>query len=49
VSVLVRWTHSESNVLTDIIQVVLEPVHPLLSMELGYEGLVQVMKPAWGL
>lgn len=48
-SVSVRWTSSESNILTDTIQVFLEPFHPLLSIELGHEGLVRVMKPAEGL
>ena len=47
-SVSVKWTRSESNILTDTIRVVLEPFHPLLSMELGHEGLVRVMTPAEG-
>ena len=45
----VRWTRSESNILTDTTQVVLEPFHPLLSMEQGHEGLLRVTKPAEGL
>lgn len=48
-SVSVRWARSESNILRDTIQVVLEQFHPLLSLELGHEGLVRVMKHAEGL